>query len=373
MTSPLHLPSLSARAFRGINSLDLPQLGRVTLLAGKNGIGKTTVLDAIRSYASRGDSRVLIELLDHREEFVAGYEDEGNAVLIPDLASLFHNYDPYDDSGDPRSIEIRSGSARHDLSLDLVDPEVEPESPDLLLPESAPKDLMVSVGEKSRRLPIRAMPYGHRMGRFGRPFRRRSTPDSWPSPIQHESLGPGLLTNDDVARLWDTVALTEAEELAIQALRLVVGKALERIAVVGNDSKSVPLRGRRVVAKLASSAVPIPMKRLGDGANRLLAIGLALANCRNGILLIDEVENGIHYSVQPALWRMIFGAADEANVQVVAATHSWDCISGFATAAVETPEVGTMFRLERFEEELHAIHYSEENLAVAARQRTEVR
>ena len=119
--------------------------------------------------------------------------------------------------------------------------------------------------------------------------------------------------------------------------------------------------------------MPIPLKRLGDGANRLLTIALALANCRNGILLIDEVENGIHYSVQPALWRMIFGAADAANVQVVAATHSWDCIAGFATVAVETPAVGNMFRLERFEEELHAIHYTEENLAVAARQRTEVR
>ena len=373
MTSPLHLPSLSAKEFRGIRSLDLPQLGRVTLLAGANGIGKTTVLDAIRSYASRGDFRVLVELLHRREELITGHDDDGDPVLFPDFASLFHEYDPYDGDNSPPSIRIASRPARHNLSLNLVEPKEDPESPDLLLPEATPKDLMVSVGKRSRRLATGSMPYGRRVGRYGRPFRMRPPPDSWPPPIQLESLGPGLLANDEVARLWDTVALTKAEDLAIQALRLVVGETLERLAVVGEGSNAYPHRGRRVVAKLTSSAAPIPLKRLGDGANRLLTIALALANSRNGILLIDEVENGIHYSVQPALWRMIFGAAEAANVQVVAATHSWDCIAGFATAAVETPAVGTMFRLERFEEELHAIHYSEEDLAVAARQRTEVR
>ena len=42
MTNPLHLPSLSIRSFRGIDRLSIPKLGRVTLLAGKNAVGKTT-------------------------------------------------------------------------------------------------------------------------------------------------------------------------------------------------------------------------------------------------------------------------------------------------------------------------------------------
>ena len=56
----LHLPDLSIAGFRGIERLSIPRLGRVTLLAGRNGAGKTTVLDAVRVYASRG------QLPDHR-------------------------------------------------------------------------------------------------------------------------------------------------------------------------------------------------------------------------------------------------------------------------------------------------------------------
>ena len=316
---------------------------------------------------------MLIDLLDNREEFVTGYDEDGDAVLYPDFASLFHDYDRYDADTSPPAIRIRSSPTCPGLSLELVDAEEDAESLDWLPPETSPKDLMVSVGKRSRRLTTEPMSYSRRSGRYVRPGRPRSSTDSWFPPIQFESLGPGLLANDVVARLWDAVALTDAEHLAVRGLRLVVGETLERLAVVGEGSSPFSYRGRRVVAKLTSSAVPIPLKRLGDGANRLLTIALALANCRNGILLIDEVENGIHYSVQPALWRMIFGAADAANVQVVAATHSWDCIVGFAAAAVETPEDGTMFRLERFEDDLHAVRYSEENLQVAARQRIEVR
>ena len=50
----LHLPNLTIKGFRGIEELSIRKLGRVTLLAGKNGVGKTTVLDAVRAYAARG-------------------------------------------------------------------------------------------------------------------------------------------------------------------------------------------------------------------------------------------------------------------------------------------------------------------------------
>ena len=86
----LHLPDLSITGFRGIERLSIPRLGRVTLLAGRNGAGKTTVLDAVRVYASRGRSAVLRELLDAREEFATSYDEDHAPVELPDFAALFH-------------------------------------------------------------------------------------------------------------------------------------------------------------------------------------------------------------------------------------------------------------------------------------------
>lgn len=46
----------------------------------------------------------------------------------------------------------------------------------------------------------------------------------------------------------------------------------------------------------------IPMSFMGDGISRLTSILLAILTTKNGIVFIDEIENGIHYSVQNKIW-----------------------------------------------------------------------
>ena len=86
----LHLPSLSVKGLRGIADLSILRLGRVTLIAGKNGVGKTTLLDAVRIYASRGRYSVLTNILQNREELIAVVDEEGREISAPDYTALFH-------------------------------------------------------------------------------------------------------------------------------------------------------------------------------------------------------------------------------------------------------------------------------------------
>ena len=158
------------------------------------------------------------------------------------------------------------------------------------------------------------------------------------------------------------------------ALRLVFGDTVERVAVIGDDTSSGARFGRRAVVRIAGQERPVPLRSLGDGAVRLFGVALALANSQGGFLLIDEAENGIHYSLQRDFWRMVLLTAQANNVQVFATTHSWDCVAGFAQAAVEAEGVeGALVRLDSDGENIRAVEYSERQLQVAAEQGIEVR
>ncbi len=76
-TNNLPLPNLSIKGFRGIEALDIPRLGRVTLLAGQNGVGKTTVLEAVKLYALHASYWIVNELLVACEEFAAATDKDG--------------------------------------------------------------------------------------------------------------------------------------------------------------------------------------------------------------------------------------------------------------------------------------------------------
>ena len=108
---------------------------------------------------------------------------------------------------------------------------------------------------------------------------------------------------------------------------------------------------------------------------RIFALALALENARDaGQLLVDEIENGIHYTGLPKLWRFVFEAAARHHVQVFATTHSWDCVQAFQEAAADRGDDESAL-IKLFEEDgmVRAAVLRSEELAIVARDRIEVR
>ena len=71
------------------------------------------------------------------------------------------------------------------------------------------------------------------------------------------------------------------------------------------------------------------LNKYGDGIKHYISILCSLYSCENGYLFIDEIENGIHYTLYQKLWEIIFQVAEEQNVQVFITTHSKECIESF--------------------------------------------
>ena len=91
--SDLLLPDLYIENFRGIKKLSIPRLGRVTLLAGRNGVGKTTVLEALKVYAKRVEYDSLHEVLTDREEISVITDEDGDKNSEPEWEALFFGRD----------------------------------------------------------------------------------------------------------------------------------------------------------------------------------------------------------------------------------------------------------------------------------------
>ncbi len=113
---------------------------------------------------------------------------------------------------------------------------------------------------------------------------------------------------------------------------------------------------------------------MGDGLTKLFHIALAVASAPRGILLVDEFENGLHWSVQEKLWIALARAARDFNLQVFCTTHSRDCIESFAAAVKDTgPGGASIYRLERRGEDVLATELPLLNVDAAMREHDEVR
>ena len=83
------LRSFVIDGFRTFEHLHLAGLGAVNLITGRNNVGKTVLLEALRLYGVGGDVEVAIEQLRARDEVVAGFGGVPGVSRV-DVTALFH-------------------------------------------------------------------------------------------------------------------------------------------------------------------------------------------------------------------------------------------------------------------------------------------
>lgn len=356
------LRSLTLKNFRCFQNLTLEPLERVNLIAGKNNVGKTSLLEAILIFINpipealfqvnsvRGIStKTRFENIEELREFL--FNQDVNKVI--ELSGLKDNFQ--------RSLKIRFAELEEAkiLRRSLFDDEIE-----LLQAEESrttqvrPHDTLVFEyqDDTTKKISHIALPVNG--GVVGEYYQQ----DKFPSCIY-------LTTNphsprEDAVR-YSKLALVKQQDEVLKTLRLLEPRLQNLTVLVEREAM---IYGDIGISKL----VPLPL--MGEGMGRLLSIILAIANAKGGTILIDEIENGLHHSVLTNVWKAIADAARRADAQVFATTHSYESIIA-AHHAFETSEKYDFrfHRLERVNDEIQAVTYDRENLATSDQMNLEMR
>jgi len=118
----------------------------------------------------------------------------------------------------------------------------------------------------------------------------------------------------------------------------------------------------------------IPLFSSGEGMVKIVHLLLAIYEAKNGIMLIDEIENGFHYTILPKIWEIIDQASKIFNTQVFATTHSLEVIKNAHKYFSNLTKYNfKLFRLQRKQNIIDVIEYDKNVLDAAIENNLEVR
>jgi energy-coupling factor transporter ATP-binding protein EcfA2 len=366
------LRTLRITSFRGLREFAMSGLGRVNLLVGTNNCGKTTVLEAIHVLAAPGTVLPLWQAQSRRGELV-----DSRPERQIDVAHLVHGHKLVAGAGFHLACSGTDGWQK--LKASLVPRDALPKgiddgddgdtaaAPGLLELLCLQLEWRGGASTNEVQLPARIVEWP--LTRRGGAILHTLGPRDTASASTVSFVTTDGLTRDSVTSMFDSVVLTPDEDTVLRALH-TIDPAIERIASVGTHGRASSRDARGGIAMMVAGQ-RIPIGSMGDGIWRLLGVALALVRARGGVLLVDEIDTGLHYSVLVDMWRLVFEAARSLDVQVFATTHSRDCYEALAAVTEADRNEISLQRIERGKPD--AVAFSEAEIRQAAERGLEVR
>ncbi|WP_103667159.1 ATP/GTP-binding protein [Pseudanabaena sp. BC1403] len=355
------LKSIKIENFRCFPFFEMEQLGRLNLIVGTNNSGKTSILEAIQLLLNLpANVGVLDNIILGRSEYIFNEENQERDLVIRHLF-----YDHKIDFGSQFSIR---GVNDHNVPIEVV---LSVEDIKTLNSDIESPTLCIKGANNITDIPFKLSKEGVLSSDLLQMQYFRKSLAEPNSNIQF--VNSSSLDTQEAIELFDELVLTSEEDLVTQSLQIIEPR-IKRIAIVSSVRfRYVGSRGGFVV-QFFDENKRIPIGSMGDGMWRMLGLALAIVNAKNGVLLIDEIDTGLHFTVMSDMWRMLWETAKRLNVQIFATTHSNDCWQSLADIAnAENPsEDGiTIHRIEKGKP--HSIVFTERQIAIAAERNIEVR
>lgn len=339
--------------FRGIRYSKIEGLKQINLFFGKNNCGKSSLLDAIFLISGLSNPKLPLNINIMRNYRRLEYSD-----MLLDFYTL--------DVSQPIEIKAVNGEERElqisafktsSSNVDLLS-----EGNNIASTESADKYGLVLKCKIDGQTYESSILMSHTSEKS---LQQRVKLDAhYKENLACRYLNPLFDFYTSIDGLVDIIK-NKDEAFIIDALRLIEPKLIDFVLSQNEVLVDIGLPKR------------IPINMMGDGARKILSILTTIYECKNGIVLIDEISNGFHYSVMKGVWQTIISAANKKNVQVFATTHDLDSIKGLRDAAFYSQNIDknvSCFKLLRsVNSELKSYPYSLESVDYSLTQDIEIR
>jgi len=374
--------SIEITGYRALHDFKMDGLGRVNLLVGKNNSGKTSVLEALYLLVTNGDPQAFWRVLSRRGEMIVESPPPGRPIFQEvEMRHLFYGHRI--ELGSCVTLETRNGEPDRSLRFEITEADraanpalyaqIQSQNEGGVGPSFAitvsgtPKpltDLIPLNGRGCLRIDVLNIIANMSIA-------RASTAEI----KNHQYLTTDSFSVSELQNAFNALSLSPREEQVLRAMRIMDDK-IERIATTGGvvfGGYSWPTRGGLKV-KLRGLEEPVPIGSLGEGTWRMLALAISIVSAQNGVLLVDEIDIGLHHTVIASMWRFVADVAREFGVQVFATTHSQDCVRALATICRDNVRDNSEITLQRLDVSSNkTVAYNEAEIIALASNRIEAR
>ncbi len=364
-----HFANISIKNFRCFKDFSIESLERINLIGGKNNVGKTTLLEAL--FLLLGATNVHLILLINIFRGIDIFRNKeilkGDATSIQEMlwSHLFYNFD------DQAIITINGGLGLDSRQITLTFKQTDKVSTTILFDKTHQEKLIDgNIGISPQALKIQYSDVS------GKPYPIELVVDAQgihlPQPVV-EPIFPGIFlsarhrpTLQENANRFGQLDITKKHDALLSALKIIEPR-LKRLStiVVGN----LPM----LYGDIGLSRM-LPLATMGDGLGSLASLLLAIFSSAGGVVLIDEFENGFHYSSLVKVWKAIAEATRLNDTQVFATTHSWECIKAAHEAFRASEQYDFRFhRLQQVNDTFEAVTFDQDTLQTSIESGWEIR
>ena len=356
--------NLEINNFRAIKKLKIESFKRLNILVGKNNSGKSTILESIFLLCGISNPQLIMNIHLFRDLMLNNDED---------FSFIFRNLDF---KNTPLLKFNTSTNENRKLSIEPMFEQIKLGPPNYTrtINEEARKEISLTVNTESVAKTINGIKTKFSIYKSDKEENHEAEISIFQGRVKFdtnykEKIPCSFLTQTTMYANWDS----RLENLIVHK---ELKKVIERLKLIDPKIQDLQLGAKGMIYVDYGLNTLIPVNICGDGIRRILAVISAIHSMKNGAVIIDELENGFHYSALETLWSSIIEAAHASNVQVFVSTHSYESLQVLGSVLKEKMFKNDdirVFRIETNDKEHSITDYDDEIFSAALEEKFEIR